>query len=242
MRKFTTVLAAMLLALSMMAMPAMADDAKTLEQLQQELDDAKDEVIRLEGVVAELEDDLADAEKAVADQQKVVDDLNDDLVEAKNDLADAKTARQEAYSALTAFGNTYKDGECNNRFGEKVACEAALLTYDEAGTAVGDADAAVKTIQAAVTDAEKDLKVLEADVDRLVVLLDGDDDNLGARQELLEAQEAEAAAALALSLYVPPTAEVHPGCKGIVNAQTKASKGNAPVALAAVAAKLKCTA
>lgn len=236
MKKMTTVLAAMLLALSMMAMPAMAHDIKTLEQLEHELADAQADVVAAQTEVTRLEGELATAQQDVSDKNGEIENLQTALTDAEEALAAANAARDQAYAALTAFGRSYDatKNECNNRDGVKVACEQAIVAYSGTVMAVTDADAAVTTIEDNIESAKEELGELVAMAEGLST------DKAAADSELAEAIIARDATQVAVDTYAPPTAEVHPGCKGIANAQTKVSKGNAPAALAAVASKLGC--
>jgi chromosome segregation ATPase len=235
MRKFTTVLAAMLLALSMMAMPAMADGSPEYLELEQALANAQDKVDAAQETVNDLKDDIADAQADVDVQQEIVDDLKDDLraAEAELKLAEDRLAElTKIRAACAALATNPERNQCRNPTNSE---------FNElSDTTVPDLSGVVAGIKRDVDGAVEVLEDLQEVVDGLVVEL-GDEDS-GALKELADAIIARDAAQEALDAYVPPTAEVHPGCKGITNAQAKVSKGNAPAALAAVAEKLKCAA
>jgi chromosome segregation ATPase len=228
MRKFTTVLAAMLLALSMMAMPAMADE--TVDALEQAVIDAQAEVDRLETKVSGLEDDIVEAEQAVADQQGIVDDLEAELEEAQAALKEASddlAALIETRDACEELATNQLRNACRNPTNPEYnklhddVVPALQASEAEALEAFEAADLVLDGLKEELQELEDNKALTEADLD-------------AARQALIDAEAALAAAS-----------STHPGCTGINNAKANVAKNvpiksKAPAALEAVSQKLGC--
>jgi chromosome segregation ATPase len=256
MRRTITLISAVALATGLLTGIAAADVDPVLVELQEAFDDAQAEVERLEGVVSDLEADLVLARQAFEDAIEdrdakllEVEELEAALALAEADLLVAQAAEATIRGLLAGLGNTYKDGECNNREGAKAACEQYLLDL-----AAAVADVAQKL--AAVEGAEDDLEVAE---DELVALEEAvvaardeverlESEIAVATEQLESAEQVRDDAQAALDAYVPPVAaDAHAGCRGIGNAQQQVvkngnGKGKAAEALATVAAKFDCAA
>ena len=229
MRKFTTVLAAMLLALSMMAMPAMADETKTLEQLEQELAEAEAAVERLDGEVSDLKAEIVTKQGEIDVQQGVVDGLKDDLEDAEKDLGDAIIERnrlQALYDACTNNG-------CRNQLDHHV--QGGPLA--DAREDVTEKQGVVDGINEDIEDAKEILGDLKDDLTDLKTDLETTE------QELADARQAVIDLERAIAEF--EKAPAHPGCTGINNAKANVAKNvtvksKAPAALDAVSQKLGC--
>jgi peptidoglycan hydrolase CwlO-like protein len=231
MKKAITTLAAMLLALSMMAMPAMADEP-TLADLEAALAAAEAEVIILEAEVAALKAEIKATEDEIEVQEGVVDDLKGELKMAQDNLVAATSARDELQAAYDkcnpATSGPVNGNQCRGQLNGPIAdADAQIVT--QTGL-VADA-------QKAVDDAEKELGKLQGELSTLNTELALTEAELAAaKQAVIDAQKA---------IDDLEAAKVHPGCTGINNAKVNVAKNvpvksNANAALAEVSKKLGC--
>jgi hypothetical protein len=253
MRKTVAGLVVALSSLALVATPASAETVDptvdpALVVLEDAYADAQAEVSRLTALVATLEAQVAAAEK-VADAAAaevevlgaVVDAKKADLAAAEAELAAAIAERDTLQARFDAFecgnGGGAKPTQCRlDRDGVLVLLNDAKGDVVTADTAVTVAGAEVATAEANLGAAIETAAAAHADLQKVSAELAVAVIDLGLAETVRDDAKA------ALDAYVPPApvADTHPGCKGIAVAQTKATKGNAPAALAAVSAKFGC--
>jgi hypothetical protein len=257
MRRLTTLLTAAALLVGMLAIPAAAESINSeLAELQAAFDAAQAEVDRLTDVVEDLETRLEKAEVALAaailerdDKRTEVTELREDVATARAALLLAEVERDGFEAALAGYraNDTLKDDGCNNRNGEKVDCETALLALPGAQADVHRLTAELATAEAELAVAERELFYSEAEVLLRRAHVLSLRALLAAANYKLDLAVAERDAAQeALDAYVPVTDE-HPGCKGVKNAKEQVAKngkgnGKAAVALDNVIEKFECAA
>jgi predicted nucleic acid-binding Zn-ribbon protein len=232
MKRTITLVAMLAMMIGLVALPAAAYDTPEYAALEEALAEAQDDVDRLKSEIEELESQITEAQSAVDVQQDVVDNLANELEAAEEDLkvAEDRLAELTAIRAACAQLPTPPErNECRN---------ATNPEFNALTASVPQLQGEVDRIEGLLADEQEELERLEAIVKGLVENKEATED------ELAKAIIIRDAAQEALDAYVPPSADVHPGCKGISNAQVQlgknGAKGKAPAVLEAVAGKFGC--
>jgi copper chaperone CopZ len=221
------------------------------DALVQTLQEAQDEVERLELEVQALAAELALAEAALESAEQAQEEAEQAVADARTALEEAEEQLEAAVEAKALAQSAYDAIVCTGLTGQpRAACnhskEAALDELNGANADVEQADldklAAKQELDDAIADLEAADRAVEEAGDAVTAASGAYAEALSA---LAEAELARDIAEESVQSWTPPAETAHPGCTGVLNAKTQvakssSSKGKAGEVLDKVAGKLGC--